>query len=201
MILQVSSHWLKIQIVDVELELMPILSSGLSQIFILKTNFMFAYVTVYSLLYNNRIFQNAFFTQRLKILIPRQTDFNLMRVSCRFQEKYRRMREDLAREHAEKLERMQKLSEEQRCCDIEKVFQSNFPDNFLVHSMLFVILAYYTHCIRPLMQVAFSSCLACPDLLSLFLFIPMLAATSACAQEQNLPASGVAEAHIGLFHW
>ncbi|XP_058535993.1 sperm flagellar protein 2 isoform X1 [Ochotona princeps] len=60
------------------------------------------------------------FRERLKILIPRQTDFNLMRVSYRFQEKYRRMREDLAREHSEKLERMQKLNEEQRCCDIEK---------------------------------------------------------------------------------
>ncbi|XP_017200164.2 sperm flagellar protein 2 isoform X2 [Oryctolagus cuniculus] len=60
------------------------------------------------------------FRERLKILIPRQTDFNLMRVTYRFQEKYRRMREDVDRVHSEKLERMQKLSEEQRCFNIEK---------------------------------------------------------------------------------
>ncbi|XP_008573011.1 PREDICTED: sperm flagellar protein 2 [Galeopterus variegatus] len=60
------------------------------------------------------------FRERLKNLIPRQTDFNLMRVTYRFQEKYKHMKEDLARVQFEKLERMQKLKEEQRCFNIEK---------------------------------------------------------------------------------
>uniref|UniRef100_A0A2K6GFA0 Sperm flagellar 2 n=1 Tax=Propithecus coquereli TaxID=379532 RepID=A0A2K6GFA0_PROCO len=57
---------------------------------------------------------------RLKNLIPRQTDFNLMRVTYRFQEKHKYMKEDLARVHSDKLERFQKLQEEQRCFKIEK---------------------------------------------------------------------------------
>uniref|UniRef100_A0A667FVX1 Sperm flagellar 2 n=2 Tax=Lynx canadensis TaxID=61383 RepID=A0A667FVX1_LYNCA len=60
------------------------------------------------------------FRDRLRNLIPRQTDFNLMRVTHRFQEKYRHMREDLVRMHSEKLEKFQKLKEEQRCFNIEK---------------------------------------------------------------------------------
>ncbi|KAL2779801.1 sperm flagellar protein 2 isoform 2 [Daubentonia madagascariensis] len=60
------------------------------------------------------------FRERLKNLIPRQTDFNLMRLTYRFQEKHKHMKEDLARVHFEKLERFQKLQEEQRCFNIEK---------------------------------------------------------------------------------
>ncbi|XP_045421539.1 sperm flagellar protein 2 isoform X1 [Lemur catta] len=60
------------------------------------------------------------FRERLKNLIPRQTDFNLMRVTYRFQEKHKHMKEDLARVHSEKFKRFQKLQEEQRCFKIEK---------------------------------------------------------------------------------
>ncbi|XP_051038489.1 sperm flagellar protein 2 [Phodopus roborovskii] len=60
------------------------------------------------------------FRERLKNLIPRQTDFNLMRVTCRFQEKCKQMKEDLARIHFEKFEKFQKLEEEQRHFNIEK---------------------------------------------------------------------------------
>ncbi|XP_076772209.1 sperm flagellar protein 2 isoform X9 [Arvicanthis niloticus] len=60
------------------------------------------------------------FRERLKNLIPRQTDFNLMRVTCRFQEKCKQMKEDLARMHFEKFEKIQKLEEEQRHFNIEK---------------------------------------------------------------------------------
>ncbi|XP_021551843.2 LOW QUALITY PROTEIN: sperm flagellar protein 2 [Neomonachus schauinslandi] len=61
------------------------------------------------------------FRDRLTNLIPLiQTDFNLMRVTHRFQEKYKHMKEDLVRMHFEKLEKFQKLKEEQRCFNIEK---------------------------------------------------------------------------------
>ncbi|XP_026639630.1 sperm flagellar protein 2 [Microtus ochrogaster] len=60
------------------------------------------------------------FRERLKNLIPRQTDFNLMRVTYRFQEKCKQMKEDLARIHFEKFEKFQKLEEEQRHFNIEK---------------------------------------------------------------------------------
>ncbi|XP_034512910.1 sperm flagellar protein 2 [Ailuropoda melanoleuca] len=60
------------------------------------------------------------FRDRLRNLIPRQTDFNLMRVTHRFQEKYKHMKEDLVCMHFEKLEKFQKLKEEQRCFNIEK---------------------------------------------------------------------------------
>ncbi|XP_052599103.1 sperm flagellar protein 2 isoform X4 [Peromyscus californicus insignis] len=60
------------------------------------------------------------FRERLKNLIPRQTDFNLMRVTCRFQEKCKQMKEDLARMNIEKFEKFQKLEEEQRHFNIEK---------------------------------------------------------------------------------
>uniref|UniRef100_A0A8C4PPW5 Sperm flagellar 2 n=1 Tax=Equus asinus asinus TaxID=83772 RepID=A0A8C4PPW5_EQUAS len=60
------------------------------------------------------------FRDRLRNLIPRQTDFNLMRVTHRFQEKYKHMKEDFVQMHFEKLENFQKLKEEQRCFNIEK---------------------------------------------------------------------------------
>lgn len=44
-----------------------------------------------------------------------------MRVTHRFQEKYKHMKEDLVRMHFEKLENFQKLKEEQRYFNIEKV--------------------------------------------------------------------------------
>uniref|UniRef100_A0A8C6RIH6 Calponin-homology (CH) domain-containing protein n=2 Tax=Nannospalax galili TaxID=1026970 RepID=A0A8C6RIH6_NANGA len=60
------------------------------------------------------------FRERLKNLIPRQTDVNLMRVSCRFQQKCNQMKEDLDRVHFGKFQRSQKLEEEQRHFNIEK---------------------------------------------------------------------------------
>ncbi|XP_027257099.1 sperm flagellar protein 2 isoform X2 [Cricetulus griseus] len=60
------------------------------------------------------------FRERLKNLIPRQTDFNLMRVTCRFQEKCKQMKEDIARINFEKFEKFQKLEEEQRHFNMEK---------------------------------------------------------------------------------
>ncbi|XP_077616298.1 sperm flagellar protein 2 [Crocuta crocuta] len=60
------------------------------------------------------------FRDRLRNLIPRQTDFNLMRVTHRFQEKSKHMKEDLVRMHFENLEKFQKLKEEQRCFNTEK---------------------------------------------------------------------------------
>ncbi|XP_060047846.1 sperm flagellar protein 2 [Erinaceus europaeus] len=60
------------------------------------------------------------FRDRLRNLIPRQTDFSLMRVTDRFQEKYRKMNEDLAHVHVEKPEKFQNLKEEQRYFNIKK---------------------------------------------------------------------------------
>ncbi|XP_073093345.1 sperm flagellar protein 2 isoform X11 [Manis javanica] len=60
------------------------------------------------------------FRDRLKISIPCQTNFNLMWVTHRFQEKYKHMKEDFVCMHFEKLEKFQKLKEEQRCFNIEK---------------------------------------------------------------------------------
>ncbi|XP_012662505.1 sperm flagellar protein 2 [Otolemur garnettii] len=60
------------------------------------------------------------FQERLRNLIPRQTDYNLKQVTNRFQEKYQHSKEELARVHYEELQRSQKFKEEQRCFDIEK---------------------------------------------------------------------------------
>uniref|UniRef100_A0A8D1Y450 Sperm flagellar 2 n=1 Tax=Sus scrofa TaxID=9823 RepID=A0A8D1Y450_PIG len=60
------------------------------------------------------------FRDRLRNLIPRQTDVSLMRVSHRFQEKYKYKDEDLVHTHLKKLENFQKLQEEQRSFNIEK---------------------------------------------------------------------------------
>lgn len=109
-----------------------------------------------------------------------------MRVTHRFQEKYRHMREDLVRMHSEKLEKFQKLKEEQRCFNTQKVLQYNFSRNSLVHSsILFAIYADGTHCISiNVAQVAcsFDSCsaplspfspLSFPFSLSPFLLSPL----------------------------
>ncbi|XP_030669824.1 sperm flagellar protein 2 [Nomascus leucogenys] len=69
------------------------------------------------------------FRERLTHMIPRQTDFNLMRITHRFQEKYKHVKEDLAHLHFEKLERFQKLKEEQRCFDIEKQYLNRRRQN------------------------------------------------------------------------
>ncbi|XP_006902188.1 PREDICTED: sperm flagellar protein 2 [Elephantulus edwardii] len=60
------------------------------------------------------------FRERLRNLIPRQTDFNLMKVKNRFQEKYKHMEEEFARLQFEKQERAKKLKEAQRSFNIEK---------------------------------------------------------------------------------
>lgn len=54
-----------------------------------------------------------------------------MRVTCRFQEKCKQMKEDLARIHFEKFEKFQKLEEEQRHFNIEKVLQNIFFQKFI----------------------------------------------------------------------
>uniref|UniRef100_A0A2I2YAI9 Sperm flagellar 2 n=1 Tax=Gorilla gorilla gorilla TaxID=9595 RepID=A0A2I2YAI9_GORGO len=69
------------------------------------------------------------FQERLRHVIPRQTDFNLMRITYRFQEKYKHVKEDLAHLHFEKLERFQKLKEEQRCLDIKKQYLNRRRQN------------------------------------------------------------------------
>uniref|UniRef100_A0A2K5C232 Sperm flagellar 2 n=1 Tax=Aotus nancymaae TaxID=37293 RepID=A0A2K5C232_AOTNA len=69
------------------------------------------------------------FQERLRHMIPRQTDFNLMRVTYRFQEKYKHVKEDLAHLHFEELERFQKLKEEQRYFDIKKQYLNRRRQN------------------------------------------------------------------------
>ncbi|KAL4683573.1 hypothetical protein H8959_021267 [Pygathrix nigripes] len=69
------------------------------------------------------------FRERLRHMIPRQTDFNLMRITYSFQEKYKHVKEDLAHLHFEKLERFQKLKEEQRCFDIKKQYLNRRRQN------------------------------------------------------------------------
>uniref|UniRef100_A0A2K6TZ93 Sperm flagellar 2 n=1 Tax=Saimiri boliviensis boliviensis TaxID=39432 RepID=A0A2K6TZ93_SAIBB len=69
------------------------------------------------------------FQERLRHMIPRQTDFNLMRVTYRFQEKYKHMKEDLAHLNFEELERFQKLKEEQRYLDIKKQYLNRRRQN------------------------------------------------------------------------
>ncbi|XP_017403763.1 sperm flagellar protein 2 isoform X2 [Cebus imitator] len=69
------------------------------------------------------------FPERLRHMIPRQTDFNLMRVTYRFQEKYKHVKEDLAHLHFEELERFQKLKEEQRYFDIKKQYLNRRRQN------------------------------------------------------------------------
>ncbi|XP_004605607.1 sperm flagellar protein 2 [Sorex araneus] len=59
------------------------------------------------------------FRDRLRNLIPRQTDFSLMQVSHRFQEKYKK-KEELDHMHFEKFEKVQKFKEDQRCVDVKK---------------------------------------------------------------------------------
>ncbi|XP_042546463.1 sperm flagellar protein 2 [Dipodomys spectabilis] len=60
------------------------------------------------------------FREKLKNLIPRQTDFNLMRVTYRFQEKVKQMNEDLDQMHFEEFEKFQKIKEDQRCLKLKK---------------------------------------------------------------------------------
>ncbi|XP_035147578.3 sperm flagellar protein 2 isoform X4 [Callithrix jacchus] len=69
------------------------------------------------------------FQERLRHMIPRQTDLNLMRVTYRFQEKYKHVKEDLAHLHFEELERFQKLKEEQRYFDIKKQYLNRRRQN------------------------------------------------------------------------
>ncbi|XP_069897125.1 sperm flagellar protein 2 isoform X2 [Dipodomys merriami] len=60
------------------------------------------------------------FREKLKNLIPRQTDFNLMRVTYRFQEKVKQMNEDFDQTHFEEFEKFQKIKEDQRCLKLKK---------------------------------------------------------------------------------
>nr|XP_035147578.2 sperm flagellar protein 2 isoform X4 [Callithrix jacchus] len=69
------------------------------------------------------------FQERLRHMIPRQTDLNLMQVTYRFQEKYKHVKEDLAHLHFEELERFQKLKEEQRYFDIKKQYLNRRRQN------------------------------------------------------------------------
>uniref|UniRef100_A0A8C6AMK2 Sperm flagellar 2 n=1 Tax=Monodon monoceros TaxID=40151 RepID=A0A8C6AMK2_MONMO len=60
------------------------------------------------------------FRDRHRNLIPRQTDFNLMQVTHRFQEQYKHTNKDLVHMYFEKLEKFQKLQEEQRSFKIKQ---------------------------------------------------------------------------------
>lgn len=57
------------------------------------------------------------------------------------------MKEDFVCMHFEKLEKFQKVKEEQRCFNIEKVLWNNFSRNSLVYSVLFSVDACGAHCI------------------------------------------------------
>ncbi|XP_045141275.1 sperm flagellar protein 2 [Echinops telfairi] len=60
------------------------------------------------------------FRERLRNLIPRETDFSLLRLTQRFQEKCKLLEEESVRLQFEKHEQCQKLKEEQRCLNLEK---------------------------------------------------------------------------------
>ncbi|XP_068952228.1 sperm flagellar protein 2 [Petaurus breviceps papuanus] len=64
--------------------------------------------------------KSEIYRERLKNLVPRQTDLNLKRVSEKFQAKFKQMEEKINRVHFENVEKIQKLKEEQRIQDLEK---------------------------------------------------------------------------------
>nr|XP_020851340.1 sperm flagellar protein 2 isoform X1 [Phascolarctos cinereus] len=64
--------------------------------------------------------KSEIYRERLKNLVPRQTDLNLERVSEKFQTKFKEMEEKTNRVHFENIQKIQKLKEEQRLQDLEK---------------------------------------------------------------------------------
>ncbi|XP_043831005.1 sperm flagellar protein 2 [Dromiciops gliroides] len=64
--------------------------------------------------------KSEIYRERLKNLVPRQTDLNLKRVSEKFQAKFKQMEEKINRVHFENIQKIQKLKEEQRIQDLEK---------------------------------------------------------------------------------
>ncbi|XP_028916699.1 sperm flagellar protein 2 isoform X2 [Ornithorhynchus anatinus] len=64
--------------------------------------------------------RSELYRERLKNLMPRETDLSLKQVSKEFEQKCKHMEEKVTRMHFEKLQKMQKLKEEQRVQDIEK---------------------------------------------------------------------------------
>ncbi|XP_072461926.1 sperm flagellar protein 2 isoform X4 [Notamacropus eugenii] len=64
--------------------------------------------------------KSEIYRERLKNLVPRQTDLNLKRVSEKFQAKFKQMEEKINRVHFENVQKIQKLKEEQRVQDLEK---------------------------------------------------------------------------------
>uniref|UniRef100_A0A4X2LC40 Calponin-homology (CH) domain-containing protein n=1 Tax=Vombatus ursinus TaxID=29139 RepID=A0A4X2LC40_VOMUR len=64
--------------------------------------------------------KSEIYRERLKNLVPRQTDLNLKRVSEKFQTKFKEMEEKINRVHFENIQKIQKLKEEQRLQDLEK---------------------------------------------------------------------------------
>ncbi|XP_051498713.1 LOW QUALITY PROTEIN: sperm flagellar protein 2 [Apus apus] len=64
--------------------------------------------------------ESALFQERLKTLIPRQTDLQLQQISEHFEIKSRAVEDKIARLHITEQQKVQKLQEEQRAQDIEK---------------------------------------------------------------------------------
>uniref|UniRef100_F7AB98 Sperm flagellar 2 n=1 Tax=Monodelphis domestica TaxID=13616 RepID=F7AB98_MONDO len=64
--------------------------------------------------------RSEIYRERLKNLVPRQTDLNLSRVSEKFEAKYKKMEEKIARVHFQNIRKFEKFQEEQRIQDLEK---------------------------------------------------------------------------------
>ncbi|XP_044537375.1 sperm flagellar protein 2 [Gracilinanus agilis] len=64
--------------------------------------------------------KSEIYRERLKNLVPRQTDLNLRRVSEKFEAKYKKMEEKIARVHFQNIRKFEKFQEEQRIQDLEK---------------------------------------------------------------------------------
>ncbi|XP_074138783.1 sperm flagellar protein 2 isoform X4 [Sminthopsis crassicaudata] len=64
--------------------------------------------------------KSEIYRERLKNLVPRQTDLNLKRVSEKFQAKFKQMEEKINRVHFENAQKIIMLKEEQRIQDLEK---------------------------------------------------------------------------------
>ncbi|XP_051845697.1 sperm flagellar protein 2 isoform X5 [Antechinus flavipes] len=64
--------------------------------------------------------KSEIYRERLKNLVPRQTDLNLKRVSEKFQAKFKQMEEKINRIHFENAQKILSLKEEQRIQDLEK---------------------------------------------------------------------------------
>ncbi|NXA32436.1 SPEF2 protein, partial [Eudromia elegans] len=65
--------------------------------------------------------ESVIYRERLKNLMPRQTDLQLQQISERFEKKSKAIENKIARMHIAEQQKIQKLQEEQRAQDIEKL--------------------------------------------------------------------------------